>query len=199
MCSTNDCPPVLRAGRGTMLVAGALAAAVSCNQPGSAPPESGTTRPTAANTRLFGPGQTLSLHLFAARDTFARSDSVRLAYVMRNGGPPRQVRLDSRFFEVRVLDSTNAPLTSRANTWHGSLGTTADLLLPTGGLVGRSFDLACVQLGAEDVRNCGSQVAIMVPGRYTAVVSYATVPPPGSDSGQAVRLQSDTARFVVLR
>lgn len=195
----SSAPPALHIARNSLLLGCWLATLTACSQSQSAAPGSGAARTTVAEPRLFGAGGVLSLHLFAARDTFARADSVRLAYLMRNAGPARQVRLDPRFFEVQVLDSADAPLPARANTWHGSLGTTADVLLPTGGMVGRSFDLACAELGAEAARTCDRQFAITRPGRYSVVVSYATIPPPGDDSGQAVRLQSDTARFVVLR
>lgn len=139
----------------------------------------------------------VSLSVFAMRDTFSSVDSVRLGYVVRNHGAAALLRLDPRFFEVHMYDDTGKPVPVRTVEWHGSTGTSSDVLLPAGGFLGQVFDLRCGHIGVEPLQSCDRQFAIARPGRYSVLMMYSSPQPPDGSRARFPTLSSDTVRFVI--
>jgi hypothetical protein len=140
----------------------------------------------------------MTIVAFAVRDTFVLGDRITIGYLVRNYGAAKVLRMPSRFFEVAVFDSVGAPVASRTKEWYGVSGTMSDVLIPRGGIVGQVIDLACGDIGVDDIESCDHRFEFTSPGVYSATISYAPPRPPDDGNPLYPTLKSRAVRFVVV-
>jgi hypothetical protein len=169
-----------------------------CSQKADAVPEQRRSPPSVGALAVRQGVAPLVLSAYASGDRFRLNDTIAFIYLIQNFGASTQLRLDPRFFELTVIDASGKPVEMQVAQWHGSTGNASTLLLPTGGVVGRAFNLTCAQLGVSSQDACDREFKLTAPGQYRAVVRFAPVPPPGEGAQSIPALTSDTIRFTLV-
>jgi hypothetical protein len=136
-------------------------------------------------------------------DTIRSGEPVRIGVVIRNGGAPRRFRNDPDLYRITALNAASDTVATSLGAYEPpSLGATADVMIPRGGLIGQVWDLTCGQPPFATTladTACAWTYDIRAAGIYRIAVSYAPPAAPGKGSAIHPTLHADTVTIVVSK